>query len=395
VLAALVAALASLGCSNSSSGSPASSSRFPSPSVNALIAADSKAADLRTRLDLLLAEHVMAIAKESSAAATRSDAYEGYAALLITNGSDLTELMRSAFGDTAASQFDQMWSTQNGYFVDYTTGLVTHNQSKSSGAMSGLVNGFVPQLAQFLTSMTQIPLDPTTQLALEQVLEVQKAIDEQVAQSYVKMYADLHTAYAQTSRLGDPLAARIALKFPDKFPGNPSNKGSDMRVSLNVLLQEHTYLASMTTDAGLAGRGPEQAAGQAALAANADSLGTLFSDIFGTAVGTQFDQLWAARDTALIAYAGSGSAAPLASLTDTFVAQFSAFAKATTGLPSARVSGPALAQVKAAALAIDDQRNKSYTRLALDDRSSATSIQPIADLIANATVAKLPGRFSG
>jgi hypothetical protein len=392
-LVTLAAALVSLSCSNSSSGSVASSPRLTAPTT----AADSKAADLRVRLDLLLAEHVMAITKESAAAVARSAEYTGYAGLLITNGSDLTDLMRSAFGDAGATQFDQIWTAQNGYWVDYTSGLVTHNQNKSNGAGSGLLNGFVPELALFLTSMTQIPLDPTTQLLTEQVLEMRNVIDDQVAQNFVKMYADLVTVFAQTARLGDPIAAKIVQKFPDKFPGDPLNKAADLRASLNGLLQEHAYLATMITDAAAAGRGADQAAGTAALAGNADALGTLFSGLFGNAAGTQFDQIWAARDAALVAYSGADSAArqaALTGLTDTFVTQFSAFVRGSTGVAASAVSRPSLAQVKAAAQVIDDQRTKTFDRLAPDDRTAAETMQPIADLVTANTVLKLPSKFA-
>jgi hypothetical protein len=391
-LVSLAAVLASLSCSNSSSGSVASSPRLSAPSA----AADSKAADLRVRLDLLLAEHVMAITKESAAAVARSDEYSGYAGLIITNGSDLTDVMRTAFGDTAATQFDQIWKAQNGYWVDYTSGLVTHNQNKSNGAGSGLLNGFVPDLAQFLTSTTQLPLDPTTQLLTEQVLEMRYVIDDQLAQNFVKMYADLAAVFAQTARIGDPVAARIVQKFPDKFPGDPSNKPADLRASLNGLLQDHAYLATMVTDAALAGRGADQAAGAAALAGNADALGTLFSGLFGNVAGTQFDQVWAARDSALVAYSGSDSAArqaALIGLTDTFVTQFSAFVRGSTGLPTSNVSGLALTQVKATAQVVDDQRAKTFDRLAPDDRTAAESMQPMADLITANAVLKLPSKF--
>jgi hypothetical protein len=388
VLAALLVALASLGCSSSSSGGPTSSSRLSSPTA-AAITADTKAADLRTRLDLLLAEHVVIIAKQASAASTRTDSYTGYATLLTTNGSELTDLMRSAFGDGGAAQFDQLWKAQNRYLVDYTIGLVTHNDTKSSGASSGLTNGFIPQFAKFLNSMTQIPLDPTAQLVAEEVLEVQKVIEDQAAQTYLKAAADLFTVYAQTSRLGDQLAVSIVKKFPDKFPGDPSNRPADFRASLNVLLQEDAYLASMVTDAGLARRFQDQTGGIGALDANANYLGTLYSRIFGTAAGTRFDQVWAARDAALIAYGGSGDAAArqaaLMNLTDVFVTQFAALVQSSTGLAASVLSPSTLEQAKAAAQVIDDQRAKAFANVAADDGTAASLMQAIADVIANAT----------
>lgn len=338
----------------------------------------------------------MVVAKESAAAAGRNDEYAGYLALL-GNGTDLADLMRSAFGDTAAGQFQQLWGVQNGDLVDYTIGLVTHNPTKSNGAMSGLLNGFVPQFAQFVTTTTHLPLDPTTQLMTEQVLETQKMIDDQVAQNYPKMYADLRAAYAQTSRIGDALAPNMVRQFPDKFPGDPSNKAADLRASLNDLLQEHAYLATMAGDAAIGGRPAEQSAATKALSDNADALGTLFSGLFSASAGTQFDQLWAAKDASMAGYASAADDAAkqsaLSQLTNTFVSRFSGFVQDSTGLTSGASASLIRAQIQATITVFDDQKAKAFAQLASDDRTAATAMQSIADLITTATVAKLPAKF--
>jgi hypothetical protein len=394
----VIVAIASIACSNLSSGPPASGSRLSSPSQAASADVDSKAADLRARLDLLLGEHVIVIAKDSLAAtANRADEYAGYATLLTINGNDLGAVMNSAFGASAAAKFDQIWAMQTTYFVDYTVGIASHNADKSSGAASGLVNGFVPAFAQFMNSMTSIPLDPITQLATEEVLEIKAIIDDQAALNNAKMFVDLHKAYAQATRLGDALAPAIAQTFPDKFPGNPAGKAVDFRVSLDTLLQEHAYLATMTTSAATAGRSTEQAAALTALAANADSLGTLFSSVFGATIGTRFDQVWGARDAELVVYAGNGDAATrqsaLDSLTSSFVAQFLSLVHDSTDLTGAEISNAVQSQVADAIKVIDDQRSKSIKVVAADDHTAAAATNPIGDLIATATVAKLPLKF--
>jgi hypothetical protein len=392
ILVALVA-MALLSCTGSH-GPAASAPRLssPTPSPIVLNPTDSKAADFRTRLDLLLAEHVMVVAKESSAA-NRPDEYTSYLHLLTSNGNDLTELVRSALGDTAASTFDLIWSAQNDYIVNYTIGLVTHNKSKSDAAIGSLRAAFVHQFSQFLTTTTQMPLDPISQLATQWVLEMKAMIDEQIAENYQKMYADLRVVYAQASRIGDALAPRIAEKFPDKFPGNPSSKAVDLRVSMNTLLQEHVYLATMTTSAATGGRSAEQAAAGGALAANGDALGTLFSGLFGASVGTGFDQLWAAKNVATIAYAsastGAAKKSALGRLNDGFVTQFSSLVQGATGLDSNPLRQAITAQVEATVMALDDQRSRSSARLAADDRAAAASMEPVADLITAAAVAKL------
>ena len=394
-----VVVLAAIACSNSSSGPPASGARTESPSQASGPTPDSKAADLRVRLNLLLGEHVMVIAKDSLAAtANRSDEYKGYATLLTLNGSDLTSLMASAFGASAATNFDQIWAAQNNYFVDYTVGIVSHNDNKASGAASGLLTVFVPQFARFMNSMTSVPLDPMIQLATEEVIETKAIIDDQAALNNSKMFKDLHQAYAQAWRIGDALAPAIARKFPDKFPGDPGNKAVDFRIGLDNLLQEHSYLATMTTSATAAGRNSEQATALNALAANADSLGTLYSHVFGTAAGTRFDQVWGARNAELVVYAGTADATSrqgaLDSLTSTFVTQFASLVHDSTDLAEDQVSTSVKGQVSDTVRAIDDQRTKSVTSLAADDHAAAAATNPIGDLIATAAAAKLPLKFS-
>jgi hypothetical protein len=344
------------------------SSPTPSPTP-----AGSKAADLRARLDLLLGEQVMVVAKQAVAASNHSDEYAGYATLLTTNSTALVDVVRSAYGNTAATQFEQVQRIQDGYLIDYTIGLVTHNDAKSNGALSGLMNGFVPQVAQLITSLTQIPIEQVTTLETDHLADMKAVIDDEVAQSYSKSYPELRTAYAKTISLGNTLAIRMAQQFPDKFPGDPSAIAIDARVALNNLLQEHSYLATMTTDSAVSGRTAEQGAAAAALAANVVALGRVFTDLLGGAAGTQVEQLWGARTADLIAYATTADAAAKLGLTDKFVTRFYGVAPAA--------SDTARDQVTATIKVIDDQRAKASKSVAGDDRAAATGMQSVADHI--------------
>jgi len=388
-LAAALAALALAGCTISG-GPTASGTRTTPPKPNP---ADSKAADFRTRMDLLLGEHVLVIAKQSSAA-RRTDEFTSYLHLLTSNGNDLTELVRSAMGSTRGNQFDKIWSAQNDYLVNYTIGLVTHNKSKADGAMRSLAGGFVPQFSQFVSTAAEVPLDSIEQLTTQHVLQTKAMIDDQIAQSYPRMYADLRLVYAQASRLGDEFAPKIAKKFPDKFPGNPSNSAVDLRVKMNNLLQEHAYLETMTTSAAIGGRTAEQAAAGGALGENTNALGALVSDVFGASAGIQFDQIWAAKNAALIGYAAAPTASARQSaskqLNEVFVPRFSGFVQTLTGVDLR----PAVeSQIQGTIDVIDDQLSKSLAKLGSDDRSAEASMELIADLIAAGAVAKLPKRF--
>jgi hypothetical protein len=372
LLAPALAALALVACAPLGSSSTPSPSPAGSPSPTAR-PADSKAADLRTQLDLLLGEQVMVVAKQSVAASNHTDEYSGYLTLLASNANSLTSLIRSAFGNNAANQFAQAWGIQNGYLVDYTIGVVTHNAAKSNGAMSGLVNGFTPQFAQLIASLTQQPSDSMTQIENEQLTDTKAVIDDETSQSYARLYVDIRTAYGHSSRVGDTLAVGVARQFPDKFPGDPSISAVDARVSVNDLLQEHAYLTTMMSDAGIAGRGAEAATALGAIAAVRNDIGPVVGFLLGPDARTGFPGLWGIRDADVFAYANASDSTARQRLTGTFVTQFSAL----THVPAASIRD----QMTATLTAIDDQRAKTYKKVAGDDRTAAGAMQAIADAI--------------
>ena len=392
---AALAAIALVSCTGTSQTAPTPTPvASPTPTVSS--SAESKAADFRIRLDLLLGEHVIIIAKESSAP-TRQAEYTSYLRLLTANGADLTELVRSAMGDSIAARFEPIWSSQNDFIVRYTIALVTHNQGKASSSLHGLSVTFVPQFSQFLSDVTEIPRELILQLMTQNVLEIKALLDDQFLKNYPAVYADLRTSYAHAIQVGDAVAPKIAQRFPDKFPGNASSPAADLRASLNVKLQEHSYLGTMRSSAAIGGRVKEQAAAARALAENANALDALFTDLFGAPVALRFDHIWAAGNAATFGYASASTVAArqraLRVLTNATVTQLSGWLADTTDL-AADASRPALqSELEAVLTVIADQRAKAWARLAADDRSAETTTEVVADLVASAAIAKLQARF--
>ena len=368
----LAALLLVVSCAHASSGS-ASPARLTSqsPSANA---AHTQAVDLRARLDLLVGEHAMIIAKQAAAARAHNDEYTGYATLLTINSNELADLVGGALGNQAAAEFRHAWDMQNGYLVDYTIGIVTHDAAKSSGAASGLQNGFVPQFAQVLVGLAQLPVGTATQVSMQTSSDLKAMLDSELAQSFSSMYPQLHIAYTDATMIGDPLATRTARQYPDKFPGDPASNAADARVFLNMLLQEHAYLATMATDAKVAARGAEGAAALGALAENRKAMIPLLGGLLGASTEARFGELWATLDAALIAYAGSGDTAAASALRDAFASHLDLIVPGS--------AGAARDQVGATVELVDDQRGKSYARVAGDDRAAAAAMQPLADRIA-------------
>lgn len=350
--AAAVVCATLVSCSASNGGSVAVS---PSP-------AQTLAADLRTHLDLLLAEHVMFVAKESVAAVNHADDYDEYAALLAANASDLAAIFASAFGNTSSSELMKPWNAQDGYLVDYAIGVVTHDDAKAKAAMLTLTNEFVPNFAQAMSDASGIDSTSLAKMLGAEASAEKTFIDDYSAASFSAFYPHLHSAQALTAPLGDGLATQMTHRYPDRFPGDPLHGDVDRRVKLSLLLQEHAYLSTMSTDAVGAGRTADGSAAASALAVNTSALAPLF--------GAGFANVWGARISGLNAYA-RGDTTATASLTVDFVRNFAALAH----VDSSAVSRQLTATLKV----IDDQRGKDSADVAKDDRAAATAMEPIAD----------------
>ena len=312
--------------------------------------AQTPAADLRTHLDLLLGEHVMIVAKESSAAVNHSDEYAAYTALLAANSTDLATLFGRAFGATAASQLGKSWETQNGYLVDYAIRVASHDDDKANAATAALTGTFPTQFGQVIAASTGIAANVISDLAHQQVLLDKAFVDDVAAQRFASFYTDLDKAYQHSSQLGDVLARRVAARFPDRFPGDPSARAAESRVELNLMFQEHSYLATMATDSAVTKRASEKSAAVAALASN----------------GKALQKAWSDWDAAIVAYAMGGDLDG-AGHVDTLMS--------ASGAPITAVRH----YVDATARVIDDQRSQPSKTLADDDRAAATATQPIAD----------------
>jgi hypothetical protein len=369
---AALAVLVLAACTSGSTASTPSPSPSGSPSPTAR-AADSKASDLRTKLNLLLGEHSMLVAKQAVAASNHTDEYSGYLTLLGSNTNSLVDVIRSAYGNTAANQFGAAWGVQNMYLVDYTIGVVTHNDAKANGASSGLLNGFTPQFAQLLASLAQLQIDSVTQLETAQLDAFKAVVDDESAQSYVKLYADVRLAHGHSSRIADMLALRMAQQFPDKFPGDPTINAVEARITLNDLLQEDSYLTTMVSEAGIAGRGDEAAAALGGVAGVRADLTPVIGFLLGPDGRAGFPGIWGIRDADLFGYANSSDAGARQRLTGSFVSQFSAL----THAPAAAIRDQVVATLKV----MDDQRAKASKNIAGDDRSAAAAMQSIADAI--------------
>ncbi len=396
---ACVAALALIACGNQSS--PQSTTRSPSTQASAT-ATTTKAADLRVKLDYLLGEHLILASKATGAAlGGRSDEFAAYGDLLNKNGTDLGAMIGAAYGPDAENRFNQIWSAHDGFFVDYTNGVAKNDKAMQDKAVQDLTTVYVPQFSDFISGATGLSKDAVAGLTGDHVVQTKQIVDDQAKKDWPAVYADVRKAYAHMAMIGDAVGPAIVQKNASKFPGDPMNKGVNLRVSLNQLLQEHLYLATDATGSALGGRTDEfQAAGKA-LNDNGTDIGQAIGSLYGPDSQNKFNQIWSAHNGFFVDYTTGVAKNDKAiqdkavqDLTTVYVPQFSDFIVGATGLPKDTVVNLTKEHVLTTKDVVDAQGAKSFQSAAQKDRTAAQHMQMIGDPLAAGIVAKLPQKFA-
>ncbi len=360
------------------------------------------AEDLRARVDILLGDHVILAAKATGAAlGGRSDEFAAYSTQLNSNGTDVGALIGAAYGADAQAKFNGIWSAHNGFFVDYTKAVAAQDKGAQDKAVADLTGTYVPQFTEFIVDATGLPADTVKSLVTEHVLTTKQIVDDQYAKNWTKVATDTRAAYAHMKMLGDPLSAAIAKKMPSKFPTSGTMSASDLRVTVDLALQEHLYLATFATGSALGGRSDEFVAWGDALNKNGTEIGSLIGSVYGTDAQTKFNGIWSAHNGFFVDYtkgvAAQDKAAQdkaVANLTGTYVPQFTDFIVSATGLPSDTVRGLVADHVTSTKQVVDDQYAKDATKTAADDRAAAIHMHMIGDPLSAAIVKKFPEKFS-
>ena len=401
--AALATTFFAVACGGSqpSSGASPMNGMSAAPAAAGSGAPTSKAADLRTKLDLLLGEHLILASKATGAAlGGRTDEYQAYANLLNQNGTDLGSMIGAAYGADAQARFNQIWSAHNGFFVDYTVATAKKDAAGQQKAVDSLTTTYVPQFSDFISGATGLDRATVAGLTKDHVVETKQIVDDQAAGNWDAVYPDIRKAYAHMQMIGDPVAGAIAKKMADKFPGEAAGKAVDLRVALNQLLQEHLYLASSATDAALGGRSGEFASAGKALNDNGNDVGAAIGSLYGADAQARFNQIWSAHNGFFVDYTTGVAKNDQAmkdravqDLTGTYIPQFSQFIAGATGLDQAAVAGLTKDHVLTTKDIVDAQGAKDPKGAALKDRTAAQHMEMIADPLANAIVAKLPQKF--
>ena len=181
-------------------------------------ATDTKAAGLRTMLNLALREHVyLASAATNAALGGRDAEFKAAANALDANSVAVAKAIGSVYGPEAEKAFLPLWRKHIGMVVDYTVGVAGSDRAKQDKAVSDLI-GYTQDFGAFLQAANpNLPKAVVADLVKHHVVTLKDVIDAQAAKDQRRAFSAQRTGAGHMQMIADPLAEAIVKQFPDRF----------------------------------------------------------------------------------------------------------------------------------------------------------------------------------
>jgi hypothetical protein len=263
---------------------------------------DDPATTLRVTMARLLAEHAMLSLEVVRSAIAATPDLEAGQAMLERNTNEVIAAIEGVFGREAGAAFAEQWRNHIGYLVDYARARI-EGDADAAELASAQLDRYVAEFSALLAeAMPALPRETVTELIHSHVqqLEHVAAFDEG---DFGHAYPAIRETYRHMFDIGDGLVVGIVTAFPSRFAGREHafSPATDLRMSLDRLLGEHTYLAALAMRATLNGD-PDARSAADALNENAAELAALIEEIYGAAAGDAFADLWTSHVGSYFAY---------------------------------------------------------------------------------------------
>lgn len=191
--------------------SNSTTSSAPSPDSN------TKAADLRAKMDSLLVEHAQLASANNIAIIAGTPESTQVAVQVDKNSNDLADLIGTYYGPDVRKKFYDSWKTQIAHLADYANaakkndkaGAATANQALTSDAQS---------IANLLTTANpQYSVGDLTTAFSDHTNNIKAITDSYFAKDYAAATAGIRTATAHVQKIGDYLTVGIVKQYPNQF----------------------------------------------------------------------------------------------------------------------------------------------------------------------------------
>jgi hypothetical protein len=247
---------------------------------------------LRIDLDRVLAEHAFLIVETMRTGIRGGDDFRVAGEALEGNTVDLLALVEAAYGADAADAFGRLWRNHHAYLIDYTRAVADGDDDARELAASQLET-YTAAFSELLTSANPSLAPDVVEGLIREHIEQLESIGDLGEANYADAYPAIRATFEHMFMVGDGLTRGILTRFPERFPGIEMafSPALDLRIDLDRILGEHTFLAAIGMRARL-GEGADLDAAVAALDANSAEFASKIGAIYGVQAQGQFDQLW-------------------------------------------------------------------------------------------------------
>jgi hypothetical protein len=263
---------------------------------------DLPAVSLRIVLDRALGEHAFLVIEAMRTSARPGADFEAAATVLDENTAEIEDLVSGILRPAEAEAFGEQWRNHVAYLVDYARAVVAGDEDATELAERQLET-YADEFSALLTdAFPNLPGHAVHELVGEHASQLQQVTD--LAEGdYEAAYLAIRDTYAHMFMIGDALTIGILGRTGDAPEGRAValSPAVDLRLTLDRLFGEHTYLAAIVMRAHFAGDAHRDAAVQA-LERNSDELADRVSAIYGDAAGTAFLRLWTRHTTLYVRY---------------------------------------------------------------------------------------------
>ncbi|EIM04965.1 hypothetical protein A1A1_18667 [Planococcus antarcticus DSM 14505] len=248
-LSAVLLASAGLGTVSASTGS----TQIPevAPTV------DTPAAQLRLDISNLFSTHFIYQTEvallsyhEAKEGGPTGEGLEAAQEQLVANGGDLTEAIKSVYGQEAADAFDKIFDTQYDDSAGYGAAVASGDQEQIDQIKKDLLETFPTDLGTLLSEATggNLPKDTAISVLQEHEKDVMQFLDNSVEGDFEEAYAEFNEGYERMFTVGTALSSAIVKQMPEKFENTKAvTPAADLRATFSQLLGEHFYYQTATS----------------------------------------------------------------------------------------------------------------------------------------------------
>ena len=181
--------------------------------------ADTKAADLRSTLNSLAAEHFAIATIDMQKEYDGASDMDAAAWAQDEHTADFTAAIESIYGAEGAAAFEKLWTTDHIIAQSDMVRATKDNDAAARAAVIERINGFAKEFGEFLGTATggSLPTADAQEALMEHESQVQKTFDEYVAADYKASYDTFREGFGYMFGVGQALGNAIVTQFPKNF----------------------------------------------------------------------------------------------------------------------------------------------------------------------------------